>query len=155
MILKKNFSSLIFLKSAPMCPRGWTVYRKNKNNFVECFKMDGNHQKCRKFSRLNRFLKIEESVDQYLMHLNYFIFSNFFFYFDPKFLLLYHHESKMDLIKLWIYIFVLTKVERGQPCYSHIHGNGCRDRVTFCWKLRWVFKKYFRLNSVKFLILNL
>ena len=24
-----------------MCPRGWTVYWKNKNNFVECFKIGG------------------------------------------------------------------------------------------------------------------
>ena len=45
----------------------WTVYRKNKNNFVVCFKMGGNRQKCRKFSRLNRFLKLQESVDEYLM----------------------------------------------------------------------------------------
>ena len=82
MILVKDFSTSILLKSAPTCPKGWTVYRKNKNNFVECFKMGGNHQKCRKFSRLNRFLKIVESVDQYLMHVNYSYFRIFSSFFD-------------------------------------------------------------------------
>ena len=77
MILVKNFSAWIFLKSVPTCPRGWTVYRKNKNNFVECFKMGGNRQKCRKFSRLNRFLKLHESIDQYQMHVNISKISNF------------------------------------------------------------------------------
>ena len=57
MILVKNFSTWIFLKSVPTCPRGWTVYRKNKNKLVEYFKMGGNRQKCRKFSLLNRFYK--------------------------------------------------------------------------------------------------
>ena len=72
-ILVENFSTRIFFKGAPTCPRGWTVYRKNKNNFVECFKIGGNRQKCRKFSRLDRFLKIQESVDQ---------FSNFYQFFS-------------------------------------------------------------------------
>ena len=70
MILVKNFSTWIFLKSEPTCPREWTVYRKNKNNSVEYFKMDGNRQKCQKFSRLNRFEKLQESIDHYLLHVN-------------------------------------------------------------------------------------
>ena len=77
MILMKKFSTWIFLKSAPTCPRGWTVYRKNKNYFLECFQMGGNSQKCRKLSRLNRFLKLQESFDQYLMHVKISKFSNF------------------------------------------------------------------------------
>ena len=66
-----------FKKNAPACPRGWTAYLKNQNNFVECFKMAGNRQKCRKFSRLNRFLKLQESIDQYLMHVKISKFSKF------------------------------------------------------------------------------
>ena len=81
-ILVKNFSTSILLKSAPTRPRGWTVYRKNKNNFVESFKMGGNRQNCRKLSRLNRFLNLQESIDQYLMHVNISKFSNFHQFFQ-------------------------------------------------------------------------
>ena len=82
MILMKNFSTWILIKSAPTCSRGWTVDRKNKNKFVECLKMAENRQKCRKFSCLNRFLKLQKSVDQYLMHVNISKFSNFNQFFD-------------------------------------------------------------------------
>ena len=44
--------------------------------------MGENRQKCRKFSRLNRFLKLQQSVDQYLMHVNISKFSNFNQFFD-------------------------------------------------------------------------
>ena len=33
--------------------------------------MGGNRRKCRKFSRLNRFLNLQESIDQYLINVYY------------------------------------------------------------------------------------
>ena len=45
MTLMKNFSTWIFMKKAPTYSRGSTVYQKNKNNFVEDFKMGGDRQK--------------------------------------------------------------------------------------------------------------
>ena len=54
-----------------------TVYQKNKNNFVEGFVVGENGQKCQKFSLLGRLSKFTESVDQNLLHVNYFKFSNF------------------------------------------------------------------------------
>ena len=39
--------------------------------------MGKNRQKCQKFSLLDRFLKLTELVDQYLMHVNFSKISNF------------------------------------------------------------------------------
>ena len=75
-LIKKNLTG-IFLKNAPMCSQRSTVYQKNKNNFVEGFVVGENGQKCQKFSLLGRLSKFTESVDQYLLHVNYFKFSNF------------------------------------------------------------------------------
>ena len=44
---------------------------------VKGFVMGKNRQKCQKFSFLDRFLKLIELVDQYLMHVNFSKFSNF------------------------------------------------------------------------------
>ena len=82
MIFAKIFLTWIFMKIAPMCSRGLTVYQKNKNNFVEGFKMGGDRQKWRKFSLLDRLLKAVESILRYLLHVKFSEFSKiqcFFF----------------------------------------------------------------------------
>ena len=76
-ILIKKFLTWIVLENVPTCSQGSTVYQKNKNNFVKGFVMGKNRQKCQKFSLLDRFLKLTELVDQYLMHVNFSKFSNF------------------------------------------------------------------------------
>ena len=60
-----------------MCSQGSTVYQKNKNNFVEGFVMAKNRQKCQKFSLSGQLLEFTESVDQYLMHVNFSKSPNF------------------------------------------------------------------------------
>ena len=77
MISVKKLLTWIFLKNSSTCSQGSTVYQKNKNNFVGGFVMGENHQKSQKFSLLVRVLKLSESVDQYLFHVNCFKFSNF------------------------------------------------------------------------------
>ena len=76
-ILIKNFLTWIFLENATTCSQGSTVYQKNKNNFVGGLVMGKNRQKCQKFSLLDRFLKLTELFDQYLMHVNFSKISNF------------------------------------------------------------------------------
>ena len=82
MILIKKNLTWIFLKNTPTCSQESTVFQKNKNNSVEGFIVGKNGQKCRKFSRLNRFLKLQESIDQYLMHVKISKFSNFHQFFS-------------------------------------------------------------------------
>ena len=71
MILIKKILTLIFLKNVPTRSQGWTLFQKNKNNSVEGFVVGKNGQKCQKFSLLAQLLKSTESVDQYLMHVNF------------------------------------------------------------------------------------
>ena len=77
MISDKKLLTWIFLKNSSTCSQGSTAYQKNKNNVVRGFVMGENHQKSQKFSLLGRVLKLSESVDQYLFHVNCFKFSNF------------------------------------------------------------------------------
>ena len=74
---QKNFDLDFFLKNAPTCSQGSTVYQKNKNNSVEGFVVGKNGQKCQRFSLLGQLLKFIVSVDQYLMHVNLRIFISF------------------------------------------------------------------------------
>ena len=77
MILIKKNLTWIFLKNAPTCSQGSTVYKKNKNNSVESFVVGKNGQKCQKFSLQGQLLKFTESVDQYLMLVNFSKSPNF------------------------------------------------------------------------------
>ena len=77
MILIKKLLIWIFLKNAPTCSQGSTVYQKNEHNSVVGFKVGKNRQKCQKFSLLGQLLKFTESVDQYLMHVIFFQISEF------------------------------------------------------------------------------
>ena len=77
MILIKNFLARIFLKNASTCSQGSTIYQKNKNNSVEGFIVGKNRQKCQKISLFGQLLKFTESVDQYLMHINFSESPNF------------------------------------------------------------------------------
>ena len=87
MILSKKFLTWIFLKNTPTCSRGPIVYQKNKNNLVGVFEIDENLQKCRNFSLMERLLKAAELVHQYLLHVKYLNFYNFFdLYLFSKFL---------------------------------------------------------------------
>ena len=81
MILSKKFLTWIFLKNAPTCSRGPTVYQKNKNNFVGVFEINENLQKCRKFALFERLLKAAELVHQYLLHVKFFKIFQFFRFF--------------------------------------------------------------------------
>ena len=72
MILIEKILTWMFLENAPTYSRGSTVYQKNKNNFVEGFVMAKNRQKCQKFSLSGQLLEFTESVDQYLLHVNFF-----------------------------------------------------------------------------------
>ena len=77
MILIKKNLSWIFLKNTPTCSQESNVFQKNKNNSVERFIVGQTGQKCQKFSLLGRLLKFTESVDQYLMHVNFSKSPNF------------------------------------------------------------------------------
>ena len=81
MILIKKCLTWIFLKNAPTCSQGSTVYQKNKNNSVEGFVVGENGQKCQKFSLWGKLLKFTESADQYLMHVNFSKSPNFLQFF--------------------------------------------------------------------------
>ena len=81
MILIEKFLARIFLKNAPACSQGSTVYQKNKNNSVQGFIVGKNGRKCQKFSLLGQFLKLTESVDQYFMHVNFSKSPNFYQFF--------------------------------------------------------------------------
>ena len=80
-ILIKKFLTWIVLENVPTCSQGSTVYQKNTNNFVKGFVMGKNRQKCQKVSLLGRLLKFIESVDQYLMHVNFSKYPNFYQFF--------------------------------------------------------------------------
>ena len=54
-----------------MYSRGSTVYEKNRNDFVWGYEMGGKGQKYRKFSLLNRLLKVTESILQYLLDVKF------------------------------------------------------------------------------------
>ena len=77
MILIKKILSWIFLKNTPTCSQESTVFQKNKNNSVEGFVVGKNGQKRQKFSLWGKLLKFTESVDQYLMHVNFSKSPNF------------------------------------------------------------------------------
>ena len=76
-LIKKFLTWIFFLKNAPKCSQGSTVHQKNKNYPVEGFVVGKNSQKCQKFSLLAQLLKSTESVDQYLMHVNFSKSPNF------------------------------------------------------------------------------
>ena len=85
MILIKKFLIWNFSKNAPTCSQGSTVSQKNKNYSVEGFIVGKNGQKCQKFSFLGQLLKFTESVDKYLLHVNFSkspIFHQFFGFFN-------------------------------------------------------------------------
>ena len=85
MIFLKIFLTLIFMKKAPTCSRGWSVYRKNKNNFVECFKIGGNRAKMSKiftFGSIFENTRIGRSVPDACKYFQIFEFSSFFSIFE-------------------------------------------------------------------------
>ena len=77
MILIEKNLTWIFLKNAPTCAQGSSVYQKNKNNSVEGFVAGENGQKCQKFSLLGELMKLTESIDQYIMHVDFLKSPNF------------------------------------------------------------------------------
>ena len=70
-----------------------------RNNFFGGFLMGGNVQNCRKFSLLDRLLKVVESIFQYLSHVK---FSDFFTKFDCFGIPWVSRTFDLVFVKLWI-----------------------------------------------------
>ena len=75
-LIKKFLTRIFFLKNAPTCSQGPTVYQKNKNNSVEGSVVGKNGKKCQKFALLGQLWNSQNS-DQYLMQINFSKSPNF------------------------------------------------------------------------------